>query len=60
MTKQESIDSMQVRRITLPDGRYMIFYTFDRDVQDRAATKIDISEQAKEHRSPQPQRGSRV
>jgi hypothetical protein len=58
--REESVEPMQVRRITLPDGRYMIFYTFDRDVQDRAATRIDVSEQAKEQRSPQPQRGSRV
>jgi hypothetical protein len=57
MMKEEAVDTMQVRRITLPDGRYLIFYTFDQDVPDRADQKIETSEQSEDKPSLGSKRG---
>lgn len=57
MMREQAVDTMQVRRITLPDGRYLIFYTFDRESPDRAAQKIETSEHSEDKPPSQPERG---
>jgi hypothetical protein len=55
--REQAVDTMQVRRITLPDGRYLIFYTFDRESPDRVAQKIETSEHSEDKPPSQPERG---
>lgn len=44
--KSENSDEMNYRKIILPDGRYMIFYTFDESAEDvseeNAAEEKDV------------------
>jgi hypothetical protein len=58
--KEDADDRMQVRRITLRDGRYLIFYTFDRDTPNLASQGIDKNKQLQNKPSPQPDGGSSV
>lgn len=57
MMKEEAVDTMQVRRITLPDGRYLIFYTFDRNIPEQAAQKMEKREPLEDKPTPHPERG---
>ena len=53
---EQSEGGMKVRRITLTDGRYLIFYTFDDDALDYAVNKAPSSEKGDES-SPESDRG---
>jgi hypothetical protein len=41
MTEQDEQEGMHRRRITLADGRYLIFYTFDEQPAPRAKTQAE-------------------
>lgn len=49
---------MHLRRITLPDGRYMIFYTFDDSPAMPARTGIPGDTEEDEHRDAPENRSS--
>jgi hypothetical protein len=52
MSREDEQEDMRRRKITLADGRYMIFYTFE---QRRAPSASDNGEGAEEaRREPEP------
>jgi hypothetical protein len=55
----DNIDKMTVRRVTLADGRYLIFYEFSSDLLQNEMIGAQ-SEQAKEKSSRETDRGSSV
>jgi hypothetical protein len=56
--KEDSDDTMRKRRISLVDGRYLIFYTFDRE---DASSEANVGEQPPApERLPQREENPRV
>ena len=50
-------NEMKVRRIILADGRYLIFYSFERTARDHDKDQVRENENES---SPETERGSRV
>lgn len=58
--KENSNGPIQIRTITLPDGRYLIFYTVDVMCPDQPPPKIAHNPHSQNEPSSQTERGSRV
>jgi hypothetical protein len=52
MTEESEQEGMRRRRITLADGRYLIFYTFD---EQASASSAGLTASAESKREPGPE-----
>ena len=55
MAEQDEQEGMHRRRITLADGRYLIFYTFDEQPAPRAQTQAEGDNAPRREPEAQPE-----